>query len=76
MTALARIIYEHFLMERLESGFKKPCSSELPARALNLLDYPLESGRPEAVAFYNAMMNNIDIPDILTMRAYKPKINI
>jgi hypothetical protein len=76
MTALARIIYEHFLMERLESGLKKPCSSELPVRALNLLDYPLESGRPEAVAFYNAMMNNTDTPDILTMRVYKPKINI
>lgn len=70
--ALAKIVYYSFLNE------KQSDNSGLPITAMRLLETPCQMGHPEAIKFYNEIMNNINGADefILDKKIATSRINI
>lgn len=70
MIALLKIYFYSFLREQMEDDQERPIS-ELPVKALNLLELPYKKGHPVAIRFWNEIMDFVRGSERLSTRSWE-----
>lgn len=73
---LSKIAFYRFLEKTQENSADSMdfMVSELPIRAVRLLEQPIQKGHPVAIRFWNDMLACIDVPEAMSRRIDKSRI--
>lgn len=76
MLSLSKIIFEQFLIERQADTLRKTHVMELPLMAIELLEVPCQKGHPEAIRFYNAVLEQLGTSESLSAKFEQSRRNV